>query len=92
MLTKGFTYPVLWPVTYHGRDHKKYASAIDKVHFDDSEPYYTIQVLEGPYNGERQTVAERLSSWIDKRPLVEIKEHFDKYVRDIATGASSRNK
>lgn len=83
MLSSDLTYPTLWPVTYTSQNGKMYASTVMKVHFDDVEPYYTIEVLEGPSQGERQTVQERLSSWIDKCSVMEAKKVFSEFTADV---------
>lgn len=80
MLPARLTYPLLWPVTYKGKDGREYASTVMQVHFDDIEPYYTINVLEGPYACERQTVKERLKSWVDDLDASQIKKEFERFI------------
>jgi hypothetical protein len=79
MLPQGLTYPQLWSALYIARDQQKYACTVSKVHTDDIEPYYTIEVLEGPFIGERQTVPERLTSWVDKLRPKKIKQAFSNF-------------
>lgn len=79
MLPKGLTYPENWLATYIAKDNHKYACCISKVHMDDIEPYYTIDVLEGPFQGERQTVPERLTSYVDKLNRRKITKIFEEY-------------
>ncbi len=83
MLPSGITYPVHWPVSYIARDGKQYACTIIKVHFDDVDPYYTVDVLEGPASGERQTVSDRLSSWIDTYDPDFIRKTFYEFIMDV---------
>lgn len=82
MLPQGLTYPTHWSAMYIARDKNKYACHIIKVHTDDIVPYYTIEVLEGPFEGERQTVPERLSSWVDKMKPKKIQRIFAKFRQD----------
>jgi hypothetical protein len=80
MLPPGLSYPPLWAVTYKPKDNKsEYPCVILQVHRDDIEPYYTIDILEGPMAGERQTVRERLHSWIDTKKPVKIQEIFKEF-------------
>ncbi len=46
---------------------------------DIEDTYYTIDVLEGPYEGERQTINERLSSYVDVLNNNEIKRIFKRF-------------
>lgn len=80
MLLKGLTYPPFWPLTYIGNDMKHYVCIIMQVHHD-TEPYYTVDVLEGPYCGERQTINERLTSWVDSLSIYEARKVFDDYIK-----------
>lgn len=48
-------------------------AVIQKVHFDDVEPYYTIQIDGHP--GEKQTVASRL----EKLPRYNLRTRKTKY-------------
>lgn len=82
ILPKGLTYPENWPAMYLAKDKQRYACHICNVHTDDIEPYYTIQVLEGPFVGERQTVPERLSSWVDTLNPKKIQRTFLKFIQD----------
>lgn len=84
MLPKGLTYPETWPAMYTAKDKKQYACCIAKTHLDDIDPYYTVYVLEGPFAGERQTVAERLSSWVDELRREEIKQVFLDYQKEVS--------
>jgi hypothetical protein len=79
MLPTGLTYPLNWPLMYIGKDLKMYECIIVQVHFDDVDEYYTIDVLEGPFVGERQTVNQRLYSYVDVLNKDEIKRTFAKY-------------
>jgi hypothetical protein len=79
MLPIGLTYPINWPVSYIGKDLKMYRSTIKQVHYDDVDAYYNIDVLEGPFIGERQTVSQRLYSYVDVLSKDEIKRTFAKY-------------
>ena len=79
MLPKGLIYPQTWLATYTAKDKQKYACCITKAHMDDIEPYYTIDVLEGPFQGERQTVPERLTSYVDKLSRRKIIKIFKEY-------------
>jgi hypothetical protein len=83
MLPQGLTYPQLWSAMYIARDKQKYACIVSIVHTDDTEPYYTIEVLEGPFKGERQTVRERLSSWVDTLRPKKIRQIFADFEKDI---------
>ena len=79
MLPQGLSYPANWPLMYIGRDRKKYMCFIKKVHHDDIEDvYYTIDVIEGPFTGERQTVNHRLYSYVDSFSVDEIRTIFKK--------------
>lgn len=82
ILPKGLTYPENWPATYLAKDKQRYACIVCNVHTDDIEPYYTIQVLEGPFVGERQTVPGRLSSWVDTLNPKKIQRTFVKFIQD----------
>lgn len=79
MLPIGLTYPLRWPLMYIGKDLKMYECIIEQVHLDDVEVYYTIDVLEGPFIGERQTVSQRLYSYVDVLSKDEIHNMFAKY-------------
>jgi hypothetical protein len=79
MLPDGVTYPILWPLLYRAKDGRKYACNVVGVHTDGIDPYYTIDVLEGPVTGERQTVTDRLSSWIDVYSIEKIRDSFNKF-------------
>lgn len=83
MLPNGLTYPIMWPATYIAKDRNKYACVVLAVHHD-VVPYYTVDVLEGAYTGERQTVNERLASWVDKLGFFEIQREFEKYSKSMA--------
>lgn len=79
MLPTGLTYPLKWPLMYIGKDLKMYECTIEQVHLDDDDAYYTIDVLEGPFIGERQTVSQRLYSYVDVLSKDEVKRLFAKY-------------
>lgn len=79
MLPQGLVYPKHWSLMYKASDNKEYACVIRSVHHDDGDAYYTIDVLEGPYEGERQTVRERLFSWVDSQPISQIHKHFEDF-------------
>lgn len=91
MLPLGLYYPQHWPALYIGKDKQTYPCSVCKVHLDDIEPYYTIEVFEGPFKGERQTVPERLSSWVDTLPYEEIQQTFMKYTKQEKQAASNKN-
>jgi hypothetical protein len=80
MLPTGITYPLKWALMYIGKDLKMYECIIEQIHFDDIEVYYTIDVLTGPFIGERQTVNQRLYSFVDVLNEDEIKRIFAKYI------------
>ena len=81
MLPKGFSYPYNWPLTYIAGDNKEYTAVVKQIYFDDLEPYYTIDVIEGPYEGERQTVNERLHSYVDVLDKETITKTFLKFAQ-----------
>lgn len=90
MLPKGLVYPATWPAMYIAKDKKQYACYVAKAHLDDIEPYYTVCVLEGPYAGERQTVGERLTSWVDTHSRENIKKILSDYERDVMQPCQSQ--
>jgi hypothetical protein len=79
MLPLNLYYPIHWPLMYKARNNKEYACIICSVHHDAGEAYYTIDVIEGPYKGERQTVRERLYSWVDMKPISKIHKYFEDF-------------
>lgn len=79
MLPSGLTYPINWPLSYIARNSKKYRCIIKASHLDIEDVYYTIDVLEGPFEGERQTIAQRLTSYVDLLDRQEIQSIFKRY-------------
>lgn len=79
MLPQGLYYPKHWLLMYKANDQKEYACVILSVHHDDGDAYYTIDVIEGPYEGERQTVRDRLFSWVDTEPVSKIYKYFEDF-------------
>lgn len=79
MLPLGLTYPKHWLLMYKANDNRAYACVIRSVHHDDGDAYYTIDVLEGPLEGERQTVRERLFSWVDTKCISQIQKYFEDF-------------
>jgi hypothetical protein len=81
MLPIGLSYPLNWPILYIGKDMKMYKSVIRVAHLDNVDVYYTIEVFEGPFAGERQTVNQRLYSYVDVLSKDEIQNIFTKHTQ-----------
>lgn len=78
-LPVGLVYPKGWPLLYIDSNGKKRRALVLDAHVLDGTPYYTICVLKKP-DQEKQTVSERLESYIDTYEFDEIRKTFDKWV------------
>jgi hypothetical protein len=72
-------YPPGFPVTYQPAGGGAEAACIEAAHCDGTEPFYTVRLIERDTLVERQTVRERLSSWVDALPVPAILRHFAEF-------------
>lgn len=89
-LLQGLTYPKNWPLLYIDSKGKKRRALVLDIHILDGTPYYTIRILKKP-DQEKQTINERLVSYIDSYDHDEIRKTFDKWTYERDKGGATSN-
>lgn len=77
-LPNGLVYPKKWPVIYVDSNGKKRRAIIRDIHIQDQHPYYTISLVR-ELDIEKQTINERLESYIDDYKYDDIQKIFARW-------------